>query len=200
MFIIFRSLLTFGEKDCTMKTEKIILALLFGATAAYAQTDQLSSSIHQFVVTDIDGNPFHFNSLKGKKVMVVNTASKCGLTSQYKKLQSLYEKYGRNNFVIVAFPSNNFLWQEPGSNNEIKTFCKKNYGVSFPVMEKITVKGRSKHPVYAFLTDANKNGVKSSSVTWNFQKYLIDEEGQLVDVISPRTQPDDPKIVDWIKS
>lgn len=183
-----------------MKTEKIILALLFGATAAYAQTDQLSSSIHQFVVTDIDGNPFHFNSLKGKKVMVVNTASKCGLTSQYKKLQSLYKKYGKNNFVIVAFPSNNFMWQEPGSNNEIKTFCEKNYGVSFPVMGKITVKGRSKHPVYAFLTDVNKNGVKSSSVTWNFQKYLIDEEGQLVDVISPRTQPDDPKIVDWIKS
>ena len=86
MFIIFLSLLTFGEKDCTMKTEKIILALLFGATAAYAQTDKLSNSIHQFVVTDIDGNPFHFNSLKGKKVMVVNTASKCGLTSQYKKL------------------------------------------------------------------------------------------------------------------
>ena len=135
-----------------MKTEKIILALLFGASAAYAQTDQLSSSIHQFVVTDIDGNPFHFNSLKGKKVMVVNTASKCGLTSQYKKLQSLYEKYGRNNFVIVAFPSNNFMWQEPGTNNEIKEFCEKNYGVSFPVMEKTTVKGRSKHPVYAFLT------------------------------------------------
>ena len=183
-----------------MKTEKLILALLLGASTAYAQPAQINSSIHQFVVTDIEGNPFHFNSLKGKKVMVVNTASKCGLTSQYKKLQSLYEKYGSNNFVIVAFPSNNFLWQEPGSNNEIKAFCEKNYGVSFPVMEKITVKGRSMHPVYAFLTDANKNGVKSSSVIWNFQKYLIDEEGQLVDVASPRTQPDDPKILDWIKS
>ena len=183
-----------------MKTEKIILALLLGASTAFAQTDQLNRSIHQFIVNDIDGNPFHFNTLKGKKVLVVNTASKCGLTSQYKKLQSLYEKYRKNNFAIVAFPSNNFMWQEPGSNNEIKLFCEKNYGVSFPVMEKTTVKGKSIHPVYAFLTDVNKNGVKSSSVSWNFQKYLIDEKGQLVDVISPRTQPDDPKIVDWIKS
>ena len=130
----------------------------------------------------------------------MNTASKCGLTAQYKKLQGLYEKYKSENFVIVAFPSNNFLWQEPGTNKDIKVFCKKNYGVSFPVMEKTTVKGNSKHPVYDFLTDANKNGVKSSKVTWNFQKYLIDEEGKLVDVISPRTQPDDPRIINWIKS
>ena len=177
-----------------MKTEKLILALLFGASTSYAQPAQINSSIHQFVVTDIDGNPFHFNSLKGKKVMVVNTASKCGLTSQYKKLQSLYEKYGRNNFVIVAFPSNNFLWQEPGSNNEIKAFCEKNYGVSFPVMEKITVKGRSMHPVYAFLTDANKNGVKSSSVTWNFQKYLINEKGEFINYWYSFTKPLSEKI------
>jgi len=182
---------------------KIVLSLsmvLFFNCILSQTNNTLPKSIHNFNVQDIYGNKFDFKSLKGKKVMVVNTASKCGLTSQYKKLQSLYEKYGRNNFVIVAFPSNNFMWQEPGSNNEIKVFCEKNYGVSFPVMEKTTVKGRSKHPVYAFLTDANKNGVKSSSVTWNFQKYLIDEEGKLVDVISPRTQPDDPKIVDWIKS
>ena len=183
-----------------MKTEKIILALLFGATAAYAQTDQLRSSIHQFVVTDIDGNPFHFNSLKGKKVMVVNTASKCGLTSQYKKLQSLYEKYERNNFVIVAFPSNNFMWQEPGSNNEIKAFCKKNYGVSFLMTEKIIVKGKDKHQLYNWLTDKKLNGKNSTSVKWNFQKYLINEEGVLEKVISPRTKPKDPQIVDWIKS
>ncbi len=183
-----------------MKTDKIILALLFGASTMYAQTDHLKTSIHQFVATDIDGNPFNFSNLKGKKVLVVNTASKCGLTAQYKKLQGLYEKYKSENFVIVAFPSNNFLWQEPGTNKDIKVFCKKNYGVSFPVMEKTTVKGNSKHPVYDFLTDANKNGVKSSRVTWNFQKYLIDEEGKLVDVISPRTQPDDPRIINWIKS
>ena len=183
-----------------MKTDKIILALLFGASTMYAQTDHLKTSIHQFVATDIDGNPFNFNNLKGKKVLVVNTASKCGLTAQYKKLQGLYEKYKNENFVIVAFPSNNFLWQEPGTNKDIKVFCKKNYGVSFPVMEKTTVKGNSKHPVYDFLTDANKNGVKSSKVTWNFQKYLIDKDGFLVKIVSPRVNPNDPVVLDWIKS
>ena len=107
-----------------MKTDKIILALLFGASTMYAQTDHLKTSIHQFVATDIDGNPFNFSNLKGKKVLVVNTASKCGLTAQYKKLQGLYEKYKSENFVIVAFPSNNFLWQEPGTNKDIKVFVK----------------------------------------------------------------------------
>ena len=183
-----------------MRKENIILALMVGVSAVYAQTDSLKKSIHQFVVNDIDGKQFDFSSLKGKKVLVVNTASKCGLSSQYKKLQKLYEQYSNKDFVIVAFPSNNFLWQEPGTNKTIKAFCEKNYGVSFPVMEKSTVRGRSKNPVYEFLTSKDKNGVKSSTVTWNFQKYLIDEDGQLVDVVSPRTQPDDPKIIDWIKS
>ena len=183
-----------------MKTDKIILALLFGASTMYAQTDHLKTSIHQFVATDIDGNPFNFSNLKGKKVLVVNTASKCGLTAQYKKLQGLYEKYKSENFVIVAFPSNNFLWQEPGSNEKIATFCKENYGVSFPMMGKVSVKGSGMHPIYKFLTKKSENGVIDSSVSWNFQKYLIDEKGFIVKVISPRTKPDDQTVIDWISS
>ena len=109
-------------------------------------------------------------------------------------------RYKDSGFVIVGFPANDFLWQEPGSDKDIAAFCEKNYGVTFPMMSKITVKGSEMHPLYQFLTQVRKNGVKSSTVSWNFQKYLIDEEGQLVDVISPRTQPDDPKILDWIKS
>ena len=135
-----------------------------------------------------------------KVVLVVNTASKCGLTPQYKKLQALYEKYSNKNFEIVGFPANNFLFQEPGTDKEISEFCEKNYGVTFPMMSKISVKGKSMHPVYEFLTQESKNGVISSSVSWNFQKYLINTDGQLARVVSPRTQPDDPKVISWIEN
>lgn len=165
-----------------------------------AQKKSMSTSIYQYIVSDINGDDFDFSSLKGKKIMVVNTASKCGLTPQYKKLQALYDRFKDSGFVVIGFPSNNFLWQEPGTNEDIGAFCEKNYGVSFPMMSKINVKGSKKHPVYQFLTQKNKNGLRNSSVSWNFQKYLIDEEGQLVDVVSPRTQPDDEKILNWIKS
>ena len=156
-------------------------------------------SIHQFTVTDIDGKSFDFKSLKGKKIMVVNTASKCGLTPQYEKLEALYQKYKNSNFVIVGFPANDFMGQEPGTNEEIATFCKKNYGVSFSMMEKISVKGSDIHPVYQFLTEKSKNGLEDNSVQWNFQKYLIDENGYLVKVVSPRTSPDDQEITNWLE-
>jgi glutathione peroxidase len=139
------------------------------------------------------------SSLKGKKVLVVNTASKCGLTPQYEALQALYKKYGGDKFVIVGFPANNFLNQEPGSNKEIEEFCQKNYGVTFPMMSKISVKGDDMAPIYQWLTQKSKNGVKDSEVAWNFQKYMIDENGRLVDFASPKTKPDDPKIVSWIQ-
>lgn len=179
---------------------RILYILLLVACFSYAQPTSIKNSIHKFIVEDINGESFSFESLSGKKVMIVNTASKCGLTPQYKKLEDLYQKYKDQNFVIVGFPSNNFMWQEPGSNKDIKVFCEKNYGVSFPMMSKISVKGKSQHPLYDFLTKKDKNGVKDSSVKWNFQKYLIDENGHLAKVISPRTQPDDPIILDWIKS
>lgn len=158
------------------------------------------ASIHQFKVKDLEGNEYDLSSLKGKKVMVVNTASKCGLTPQYKDLQAIYDKYNSGNFIIIGFPANDFMSQEPGTNDEIATFCERNYGVTFPMMEKISVKGKEMHPVYQFLTQKAKNGVADSEVEWNFQKYLLNEEGQLDMIISPRTLPTDEKIIAWIEA
>ena len=155
-------------------------------------------SIHQFKVIDLYGKEFDFSTLKGKKILIVNTASECGLTPQYKDLESIYSKYKDKNFVIVGFPANNFGGQEPGSNQEIAQFCKMNYGVSFPMMGKISVKGNDMHPLYQFLTQKNKNGLQDSEVEWNFQKYLLDENGHLVKVLSPRVLPTDDAIVLWI--
>lgn len=158
------------------------------------------NGLHQFKVKTIDGQPFDFATLKGKKVMIVNTASKCGLTPQYEQLQALYKKYGGDKFVIIGFPANNFANQEPGTASEIMEFCSINYGVTFPLMEKVSVKGDDQHPVYQWLTQKEKNGVEESTVQWNFQKYLIDEEGKLVKMIPPRTKPDDLEIINWITS
>jgi glutathione peroxidase len=157
-------------------------------------------NIYQFKVSDLYGSEFDFSSLKGKKVMVVNTASECGLTPQYADLQKLYDQYKDQDFVIVGFPANNFGGQEPGSDQQIASFCKENYGVTFPMMSKISVKGDDKHQVYQFLTEKSKNGLQDSEVAWNFQKYLIDEKGELAMVIEPRTLPTDPSIVKWIES
>ncbi len=157
-------------------------------------------SIHSFVVQDLQGNDFDFSSLKGKKVMIVNTASKCGLTPQYEKLQKVYEQYKSEHFEIIGFPANNFLWQEPGNSNDIQEFCSINYGVTFPMMKKISVKGKNMHPVYQFLTKMSKNGVKDAPVKWNFQKYLLNENGELEKVILPKIQPDDASIIDWIEN
>ncbi len=156
-------------------------------------------SFYDFKVKAIDGKDFDLSSLKGKKVMVVNTASKCGNTPQYSKLEALYEKYKNRNFVIIGFPANNFGSQEPGTNKEIAEFCTLNYGVTFPMMEKISVKGSDQNPLYTWLTTASLNGKMDSEVTWNFQKYLIDENGNLVDVVAPKTQPDSEKIINWIE-
>ncbi len=164
-------------------------------STSYSQTN----SIYQFKVEDINGENFNFSSLKGQKVIIVNTASKCGFTPQYEGLQELYNKYSEKGLVIIGFPANNFLKQEPGSNDEISNFCQKNYGVTFPMMSKIDVKGKNIHPVYKYLTDKNKNGYKDSKVSWNFQKYLINEEGYIEKVISPKTKPLSKEIVNWIE-
>lgn len=159
-----------------------------------------TEDIYQFKVEDLYGTEFDFSSLKGKKIMVVNTASECGLTPQYEDLQKLYDTYKEQNFVIVGFPANNFGGQEPGSNAQIASFCKENYGVSFPMMSKISVKGEDMHEVYHFLTEKSRNGKEDSEVAWNFQKYLIDEQGKLAMVIDPRTLPTDPKVTGWIEA
>jgi glutathione peroxidase len=156
-------------------------------------------TIYQFKVEDLSGKTFDFASLKGKKIMIVNTASKCGLTPQYKELEALYKEYSSKGFVIVGFPANNFAGQEPGTNEEIATFCQLNYGVTFPMMDKVSVKGDDMCAVYQFLTNKSKNGLQDSQVEWNFQKYLLNEKGELVKVISPRTLPTDPEVLNWIK-
>jgi glutathione peroxidase len=156
-------------------------------------------TIYQFNAQDLSGNAFDFAALKGKKIMIVNTASECGLTPQYEQLQAVYEKYKDQNFVIVGFPANNFGSQEPGSNAQIASFCQKNYGVTFPMMAKISVEGNDQHPVYQFLTQKAKNGLEDSEVQWNFQKYLIHENGELAKVISPRVLPTDSEIINWIE-
>ncbi len=163
-------------------------------------TVQESTEIYQFQVTDLYGDNFDFSKLKGKKIMVVNTASECGLTPQYEGLQKLYDTYKDDNFVIVGFPANNFGGQEPGSDEQIAAFCKENYGVNFPMMSKISVKGKDMHEVYHFLTEKNKNGLQDSEVAWNFQKYLLNEQGQLEKVVAPKTLPTDAEIVNWIEA
>lgn len=176
-----------------MKKLALIISLILSITIQ-AQT------IYDFKVTDIEGKPFDLSSLKGKKVMLVNTASKCGLTPQFEQLQQLYTQFKDSNFVIVGFPSNDFYKQDPGSNEEIKSFCIKNYGVTFPMMGKIVLKGDTIEPLYQFLTTKSKNGLEDNEVKWNFQKYLINEQGKLVRVVSPRVKPMDESIIDWIRS
>lgn len=164
-----------------------------------AQNNADNQTIYQFTVEDINGKPFALADLKGKKVMIVNTASKCGLTPQYKELEALYKQYKDKDFIIIGFPANNFLGQEPGSNEQIASFCSINYGVTFPMMSKISVKGKNMHPLYQFLTQKSKNGVEDSKVKWNFQKYLIGRDGKLEKVIAPKTLPSSDEVTQWIE-
>lgn len=142
------------------------------------------------------GEPFDFESLKGKRVLIVNTASECGFTPQYKHLQELYDTFGGDKFVILGFPSNDFGKQEPGSAEEIQSFCQKNYGVTFPMMDKIVTKpGHGQHPVYSWLTQKEQNGKESVAVNWNFNKFLVDEKGQWVEYFPSTVSPLDEKII-----
>jgi glutathione peroxidase len=159
---------------------------------------QSPKTFHDFKVTDLDGQEFDFSQFSGKKVLVVNTASRCGFTKQYEDLQKLYMEYGDEDFSIVGFPANNFLQQEPGSDEKIRNFCTVKFGVTFPMMSKISVKGKDMHPVYQWLTRKDQNGKMDSSVKWNFQKYLINEDGSLEGMLAPKVEPYDPQITDWI--
>lgn len=174
-----------------------VILLSFLTTVIFAQK---GTNFHSFKVKTIDGEEISLSKFKGKKVLVVNTASECGLTPQYKDLEALYKKYKDKNFVIVGFPANNFAGQEPGSNQDIKTFCAKNYGVSFPMMEKISVKGNDMHPLYKWLTSKELNGKEDAAVKWNFQKFMIDENGNYVGHVSPKDNPMSDEIVNWINA
>lgn len=197
------------QKGITILLPLAVLALLIGAglrNANRADAAQIQKSktyttmktLHDFSVTDINGNEYALSSLKGKKVLVVNTASECGLTPQYAQLQELHENFGGENFEIIGFPSNDFAGQEPGSESEIASFCQKNYGVTFPMMAKVNVKGAEISPVYNWLTRASENGVSDYEVKWNFHKFLVDEQGKLVRDVAPQTSPLDEVILTWV--
>jgi glutathione peroxidase len=177
-----------------MKKKLITIAAM---TALMMAPIMAQKSFYDFTVETIDGQQFNFADLKGKKVMIVNTASKCGHTPQYKDLELLYKAY-KQKLVIIGFPANNFLSQEPGTNAEIKEFCDSKYGVTFPMMAKISVKGSDMHPLYQWLTKKSKNGVMDSEVSWNFQKYLIDENGKLVGYFKPAVKPLSDEVVMWV--
>lgn len=150
-------------------------------------------SFHDTTINSLQGKPINLASLAGKKILIVNVASKCGFTPQYKDLQRLQDQY-QDQLVVVGVPCNQFGNQEPGTSNEIQEFCERNYGVSFLITEKIDVKGKDQHPLYTWLTKKEENGRKNSSVKWNFQKYLVDEKGELIDYYYSTTSPTSSKI------
>ncbi len=151
-------------------------------------------SIHVFKVTAIDGGTIDFAQFKGKKILIVNTASECGYTPQYKALQQLYSRY-KDKLVVVGFPANNFGQQEPGSNQTIQAFCTKNYGVDFPMAAKISVKGSDMAPIYRWLTNQSENGVLNTTITWNFNKFLLNEQGHLLQKFESSVSPMSEEII-----
>lgn len=172
------------------KTLSIVLFL----GACYSSFGQATNAtLYAIEIEGIDGQNIDLNAYKGKKILFVNVASECGFTNQYEGLQELYTTY-KENLVVIGLPCNQFRGQEPGTAAEIQTFCRLNYGVDFPMSVKIAVKGTAQHPLYQWLTMKEKNGKKSSSVKWNFQKYLVDEQGALIDVFYSMTKPMSKKI------
>jgi glutathione peroxidase len=155
-------------------------------------------SIHSFKVKSIDGGTIDFSKFKGKKILVVNTASKCGYTPQYEALQKVADQY-KDKLVIVGFPANNFGGQEPGSDGEIVEFCKKNYGVTFPLASKVSVKGDDTAPIYKWLTSKTENGVLDATIAWNFNKFLLDENGKMIAYFPSKVTPDSEEITKYLK-
>ena len=173
---------------------KTLLSILLMA-AVFTTNEQ---SIHSFTVKSIDGKNLNLASFKGKKILIVNTASKCGYTPQYEGLEKVYEQY-KDKLVILGFPCNQFGGQEPGTNEEIVDFCKKNYGVSFPLADKIDVKGSNIAPIYQWLTSKSKNGILDASISWNFNKFLIDENGKMIAYFPSNVKPDSEAILSYLK-
>ena len=157
-------------------------------------------SVYEFTMKDIDGKDVKLDAYKGKVLMIVNTASKCGYTPQYEGLQALYSKYKDKGFVVLGFPANNFLGQEPGTEKEIKEFCTLKYNVTFPMFSKISVKGTDQHPFYTFLTNKESDPGFDGDISWNFEKFVTDRNGKVIARFGPKTKPDDAKIVETIET
>ena len=171
---------------------------LYKSSATYAPHPAMEN-FHDLSAKTIEGATYDFAKLKGKRVLIVNTASRCGFTPQYADLEQLHKQFGDDDFVVLGFPCNQFGFQEPGSAGDIASFCKKNYAVSFQMMEKVDVKGSDAHPVYQWLCDKARNGIEDHKVAWNFHKFLVDEEGRLVASLRSGVGPLDDLIVDFAK-
>jgi glutathione peroxidase len=167
---------------------KTLLCALAGFLILTAAAYKPANSIYKFSVPGIEGGKIKFKKFKGKKILIVNTASKCGYTPQYADLQKLYETY-KDKLVVVGFPANNFGQQEPGENPDIKSFCTKNYGVTFPLAAKVSVKGADIHPLFKWLTTKTENGVMDAEIRWNFTKFLLDENGKLIKMFTSKVTP-----------
>ncbi len=188
IFIFLLSVIAFVQSCTGQKSE----------TSKAKTKELMGKTIYDYKVEALDGSEINFADFKGKKILIVNTASECGFTPQYADLENLYKQY-KNHLVIVGFPANNFGSQEPGSNQEIAAFCQKNYGVSFPMAAKVSVKGDDKAPIFKFLTEEELNGVKNSEILWNFTKFLLDENGKLIDTFVSTTKPTDEAITKYLK-
>jgi glutathione peroxidase len=186
-------------KNTEMKRKYFIIysLIIMGASLGVKAQEK---TFFDYKAKDTFGDTINLSVFKGKKVLVVNTASKCGFTSQYEGLEKLYRKYKNNDFVIVAFPANNFMSQEPGTNEDIRQFCNSNYDISFQLMSKISVKGSNQHCIYQWLTSKELNGKENSKVKWNFQKYMINPDGSLHGYLKPSTDPFDEEIISWIET
>ena len=170
------------------------LILIFTSLAAMAALCQGASSVYEFTPKSIDGQPAPLAAYKGKVLLLVNVASKCGFTPQYKGLEAVYEQYKDKGLVIVGFPANNFAGQEPGTNEEIKTFCSRTYNVTFPMMSKISVKGDDQDDLYKYLTDKTAHPDTGGDIRWNFTKFLVDRNGNVIARFEPKTTPDSPEV------
>ena len=176
----------------------LIFATLFQSCAQEKKSNIKPTNMYNIAINSLTGEKIDLNQFKGKKILFVNVASECGFTPQYKDLQKLHETF-KDKLVVIGLPCNQFGGQESGTTTQIKSFCEKNYGVDFLMTEKIDVKGENQHPLYAWLTKEAMNGVMESSVKWNFQKYLVDENGKLIDVFYSTTEPLSDKIVNLVK-
>lgn len=180
-----------------LTTRLFTLALVVLTTGCTANQNQEVpvTRIYDIEVQTIDGETIKLEQYKGKVLLIVNTASKCGFTGQYDGLQKLYETYSKDGLVILGFPSNDFMNQEPGGNDEIASFCKINYGVTFPLFEKVSVKGDAQHPLYRYLCSKQTNPEFDGKISWNFNKFLISSDGKVINRFGSRTKPDDKKLV-----
>jgi len=176
-----------------------LISVLIQGVNAMAQTAVVKKSFYDFKMKSIDGKEIDFATYKGKKILIVNVASKCGYTPQYKELEELYEKH-KDKLMIVGFPANNFAWQEPGSNEEIASFCEKNYGVTFQMFEKISVKGKGQDALYHWLSHKEENGWNDEAPSWNFCKYLINEKGELVKFYRSAVSPMSEEVVKEVEN